>query len=118
VITRAVAVVQAGSEPDLDKQAPEWPRANARSRSLGLKATMTPTVTSAAYLGLAVPCWGGLAAFSSHPALVALPLALCMMGGAAFFAQGNLNPCAREDCNNRSVFAAFGLIGARIRPPR
>jgi hypothetical protein len=75
-------------------------------------------VGSAAYLSMAVRCWGGLAAFFSHPALVAPPVALCMMARAAFFAEGNLNPRAREDHNNRSVFAAFGLIGARVRPPR
>jgi hypothetical protein len=76
---------------------------------------MTPTVRflftvvgSAAYLGLAVLCWGGLAAFFSHPALVALPVAFCVMGGAAFFAEGNRNPRVREDRNNRWVLAAFG----------
>ena len=86
---------------------------------------MTPTVRflftvvgSAAYLGLAVLCWGGLAAFFAHPALVALPVAFCVMGGAAFFAEGNLNRRVREDRNNRWVLAVFGLIGPRTRPPR
>jgi hypothetical protein len=31
-----------------------------------------------------------------------------MMGGAAFFAEGNLNRRAREDRNNRWVLAALG----------
>jgi hypothetical protein len=31
-----------------------------------------------------------------------------MMGGAAFFAEGNRNPRVREDRNNRWVLAAFG----------
>ena len=85
---------------------------------------MTPTVrflftvVGSAGLGLAVLCWGGLAAFLSHPALVALPVVFCMMGGAAFFAEGNLNPRVREDRNNRWVLAAFGLIGPSTRPPR
>jgi hypothetical protein len=36
-----------------------------------------------AYLGLAVPGWGGLAAFFSHPALIALAIALCVLSGVA-----------------------------------
>jgi hypothetical protein len=51
---------------------------------------------------------GRLAALFSHPALFALPAAFCVMDGAAFFAEGNLNPRACEDHNNRSVFAALG----------
>ena len=85
---------------------------------------MTPTVRlalivvgSAVYLCLAVLCWGGLAAFFSHPALVAVPVVLFVMGGAAFFAGGNLSPRVREDRSNRWVFAAFSLIGPSTRPP-
>ena len=43
-------------------------------------------VGTAAYLGLAVFGWGGLAAFFSHPALIALAIALCMMSCEALFA--------------------------------
>jgi hypothetical protein len=71
---------------------------------------MTPTVRvlftvvgSAGYLGLAVLCWGGLAALFPHPALAALPVAFCVMGGAVFFAKGNRNPRVREDRNNPSA---------------
>jgi hypothetical protein len=52
-------------------------------------------VGTAAYFGLAVLGWGGLAAFFSHPALIALAVALSVMAGASLFAGGNLSPGAR-----------------------
>jgi protein-S-isoprenylcysteine O-methyltransferase Ste14 len=66
---------------------------------------------SAAYFGLAVLGWGGLAAFFSHKALVALAIATALMACAALLAGGNLSPGEREDRGNRWVLAAFGLIG-------
>ena len=68
-------------------------------------------VGTAAYLGLAVLGWGGLAAFFSHPALVALAVVLFIMAGAALFAGGNLSPGVHEDRGNRWVIVAFALIG-------
>jgi len=68
-------------------------------------------VGTAAYLGLAVLGWGGLAAFFSHPALIALAVAFSVMAGASLFAGGNLSPGVREDRGNRWVIAAFALIG-------
>jgi protein-S-isoprenylcysteine O-methyltransferase Ste14 len=68
-------------------------------------------VATAAYLGVAVLGWGGLAAFFSHPALVALAVATFILAGAALFAGGNLSPGLREDRSNRWVIVAFGLIG-------
>jgi protein-S-isoprenylcysteine O-methyltransferase Ste14 len=68
-------------------------------------------VGTAAYLGLAVLGWGGLAAFFSHPALIALAVATAILAGASFFAGGNLSPGEREDRGNRWVLVAFGLIG-------
>jgi protein-S-isoprenylcysteine O-methyltransferase Ste14 len=68
-------------------------------------------VSTAAYLGLAVLGWGGLAAFFSHPPLIALAIALFGLSGAAFFAGGNLSPGVREDRGNRWVIVAFALIG-------
>jgi len=65
---------------------------------------------SAAYLGLAVLGWGGLA-FFSHPALITLGVVLAVMAGVAFFAGGNLSPGVREDRGNRWVIVAFVLIG-------
>jgi len=66
---------------------------------------------TAAYLGLAVLGWGGFAAFFSHPALIALSIALFALSGAALFAGGNLSPGEREDRGNRWVLAAFAVIG-------
>jgi protein-S-isoprenylcysteine O-methyltransferase Ste14 len=66
---------------------------------------------TAAYLGLAVLGWGGLAAFFSHPALIALAFALFALSGLALFAGGNLSSGVREDRGNRWVLVAFALIG-------
>jgi protein-S-isoprenylcysteine O-methyltransferase Ste14 len=80
---------------------------------------MTPTprlafVTIAgtlAFFGLAVLGWGGFAAFFSHPARIALTVALFALSGAALFSGGNLSPGVREDRANRWVIVAFSLIG-------
>ena len=68
-------------------------------------------VGTAAYLALAVLGWGGLAAFFSHPALIALAVAVFVMAGVSFFAGGNLSPGVREDRGNRWVLIAFLLLG-------
>ena len=80
---------------------------------------MTPTprlafitiVATLAYLGLAILGWGGFAAFFSHPALIALAIALFVLSGVALFSGGNLSPGEREDRANRWVFVPFALIG-------
>jgi protein-S-isoprenylcysteine O-methyltransferase Ste14 len=66
---------------------------------------------TAAYFGLAVLGWGGPAAFFSHPALIALAVAVFVMAGAALFVGGNISPGVREDRGNRWVLLAFLLIG-------
>jgi protein-S-isoprenylcysteine O-methyltransferase Ste14 len=63
------------------------------------------------YLGLAILGWGGFAAFFSHPARIALAVALCALSGVALFSGGNLSPGEREDRGNRWVIVAFTLIG-------
>jgi protein-S-isoprenylcysteine O-methyltransferase Ste14 len=68
-------------------------------------------VGTAAYLGLSVLGWGGFAAFFSHPALIALAVAVSVMAGVSLFAGGNLSPGVREDRGNRWVIIAFALIG-------
>ena len=68
-------------------------------------------VGTAAYFSLAVLGWGGLAAFFSHPALIALAVAVFVMAGVSFFAGGNLSPGVREDRGNRWVLIAFLLLG-------
>jgi protein-S-isoprenylcysteine O-methyltransferase Ste14 len=64
-----------------------------------------------AYFGLAVLGLGGLTAFFSHPALVALTIALFIMAGVSVFAGGNLSAGVREDRGNRWVLAGFGVLG-------
>jgi protein-S-isoprenylcysteine O-methyltransferase Ste14 len=68
-------------------------------------------VGTLAYLGLAVFGWGGLRAFFSHPARIALTLAVFGLAGAALFGGGNMSSGEREDRSNRWVLIAFGLIG-------
>jgi protein-S-isoprenylcysteine O-methyltransferase Ste14 len=63
-----------------------------------------------AYLGLAIHGWGGLAAFFSHPALIALAAVLSVLTAVALLTQGNLSRGEREDRGNRWVLSAFGLI--------
>jgi protein-S-isoprenylcysteine O-methyltransferase Ste14 len=69
------------------------------------------TVGTAAYLGLAILGWGGWTAFFSHPARVALAIALAVMAGASLFAGGNLSPGLREDRGNRWVIVTLALLG-------
>jgi protein-S-isoprenylcysteine O-methyltransferase Ste14 len=69
------------------------------------------TVLTLAYLGLAVWGFGGLAAFFSHPPLVAIAITFFALGAAALFTSGNLSRGEREDRGNRWVLLAFGLIG-------
>jgi len=68
-------------------------------------------VSSVVYLALAVLGWGGVVAFFSHPALVALTVVFFILVGVAFFAGGNVSPGAHEDRSNRWVLVAFGVVG-------
>jgi protein-S-isoprenylcysteine O-methyltransferase Ste14 len=68
-------------------------------------------VATLAYLGLAILGSGGLAAFFSHPPLIALAIAVFGLAGVALFSSGNLSPGEREDRSNRWVIIAFALIG-------
>jgi protein-S-isoprenylcysteine O-methyltransferase Ste14 len=67
-------------------------------------------VSTAAYLGLAILGWGGMAAFFANPARVALAVATLALSCAALFAGGNLSRGKREDRANRWVIGAFGVI--------
>ncbi|MGA7385728.1 MAG: isoprenylcysteine carboxylmethyltransferase family protein [Methylocella sp.] len=75
-----------------------------------VRATFIFTGT-AAYFGLAILGWGGPAAFFSHPALIALAVAVFAMAAASLFAGGNISSGVREDRSNRWVIAALSLIG-------
>jgi protein-S-isoprenylcysteine O-methyltransferase Ste14 len=63
------------------------------------------------YLALAVAGEGGVVAFFSHPALVAVTLALFALAGASLFTRGHLGAGVREDRSNRWVIAALGITG-------
>ena len=67
--------------------------------------------STAVYFGLAILGWGGVAAFFSHPALVALAAATAVMVVVAYIAGGNVSPGVREDRSNRWVVGAFAVIG-------
>lgn len=67
--------------------------------------------STAVYFGLAILGWGGVAAFFSHPALVALAAASGLLLVGAYIAGGNVSPGVREDRSNRWVVGAFAVIG-------
>jgi len=75
------------------------------------KLAFITIIATLAYLGLAVLGWGGLAAFFSHLALIALAISLFALSGVALFSGGNLSPGVREDRANRWVIVAFGILG-------
>src|SRR5262249_3792820 len=60
---------------------------------------------------LAALGWGGLTAFFSHPARVALTAVFFVLAGVALLSSGNVSPGEREDRGNRWVLSAFGVIG-------
>lgn len=72
---------------------------------------VTMVVATLAYFGLAVLGSGGFAAYFSHPALIALAIALFVLSGLALVSGGNLSSGVREDRGNRWVIAVFALIG-------
>jgi protein-S-isoprenylcysteine O-methyltransferase Ste14 len=62
-------------------------------------------------LGLAIVGWGGVGAFFSHPARVALVVATVALTAVALASGGNLSPGEREDRSNRWVLACFAVLG-------
>jgi protein-S-isoprenylcysteine O-methyltransferase Ste14 len=78
---------------------------------IGLKLALFTTIGTLAYLGLAILGSGGLTAFFSHPALIAITLTLFALTIAALFTAGNLSSGEREDRSNRWVIGAIGSIG-------
>ena len=79
--------------------------------SLSPKMAVFTTIGTLAYLALAVAGEGGLAAYVSQPALVALALITMALGASALFTKGNLSSGVREVRDNRWVLIAFGAIG-------
>jgi hypothetical protein len=68
-------------------------------------ATLT-LLGTLAYLGLAVLGWGGVTAFFSHPALIALAVTTLLLSGLALFSGGCL----------RAYRATCGLFAGLHRP--
>jgi protein-S-isoprenylcysteine O-methyltransferase Ste14 len=75
------------------------------------RLTFVIIISSLAYLGLAVLGWGGLRAFFSHPALIALTIVVFALIAVSIFSPGNLSAGEREDRGNRWVLVPFALIG-------
>jgi hypothetical protein len=59
------------------------------------RLTLITIAATLAYLGLAILGLGGFAAFFSHPALLALAIALFSLTGVALFSGGNLSSGVR-----------------------
>jgi protein-S-isoprenylcysteine O-methyltransferase Ste14 len=76
-----------------------------------LRVALITLMATLFYLGLAVLGWGGLTAFFSHPARIALTVVIFVLSGVSLFTSGNLSPGEREDRGNRWVLAAFAVIG-------
>lgn len=76
-----------------------------------LKMSLVSIVAVAVYLALAVIGKGGVDAFFSDRALIALSVITAALTVAALFSSGNLSPGEREDRSNRWVIVAFGVIG-------
>jgi protein-S-isoprenylcysteine O-methyltransferase Ste14 len=75
------------------------------------RLALATIVLSLVYFGLAVLGFGGLGAFFSHPALIALTIVGLVQLAAGLFSGGNLSSGEQEDRGNRWVLAAFALIG-------
>jgi protein-S-isoprenylcysteine O-methyltransferase Ste14 len=62
------------------------------------------------YLALAIVAYGGVAAFFSQPALIALTIIVVLLSVAGYLAGGNVSSGEREDRGNRWVLTAFGIL--------
>jgi protein-S-isoprenylcysteine O-methyltransferase Ste14 len=69
------------------------------------------TITTFAYLALAICGEGGIHAYFSHPPLIALAIVLCALSASSLFTAGNLSSGEREDRGNRWVLIVFGIVG-------
>jgi protein-S-isoprenylcysteine O-methyltransferase Ste14 len=67
-----------------------------------------------AVLTLAALGWGGIAAFASHPARVALAVVTVALTAAALRTRGNLSSGVREDRADRRVLPVFAVLGALL----
>jgi protein-S-isoprenylcysteine O-methyltransferase Ste14 len=68
-------------------------------------------LATTAYFGLAVWGSGGVGAFFSEPARIALTIVGFALVAAALLTQGHIGAGEREDRGNRWAIAAFGVLG-------
>src|SRR5262245_36961499 len=68
-------------------------------------------VATAGYFGLAIWGSGGVGAFFSEPARIALTIVGFALAAAALFTEGHIGAGEREDRGNRWVIVAFGILG-------
>jgi len=76
-----------------------------------VKLGLLSIISVGLFLGLAVLGFGGISAFFSQPALIALVVVTVALTLAALFSQANLSTGMQEDRSNRWVIAAFGVLG-------
>jgi protein-S-isoprenylcysteine O-methyltransferase Ste14 len=69
------------------------------------------TIGTLIYLGLAIAGEGSVGVFFSHPALVAVTVALFALSAASMFTQASLSSGVREDRSNRWVIGALVVPG-------
>ena len=79
-----------------------------------LRVAFISVVATLFHFGLAILGGGGVQAFFSHPALIALAVATAVMTGAALLSGANLSPGDREDRANRWVIIALALIAPAL----
>lgn len=85
-------------------------RSAGRFNELAIRALLV-ILGATAYAGLAIAGYGDIAAFFSHPPLIALVVVLYVLCIVAIRAGGNVSPGVREDRGNRWVIAAIVIIG-------
>lgn len=81
--------------------------------------TIAVVVSTLVYLGVTIVIRGGVGAFLSEPALVAVASTTVLAAVASPFVGGNLSPGLKEDRGNRWVLPVFGLISVleAVLPP-
>lgn len=76
-----------------------------------LKLWITALAFMAVQFGLAIWGWGGISAFFSQPAFIALAVGTFGLTATSLFSQCNVNSGEKEDRSNRWVLPVFTLLG-------
>jgi protein-S-isoprenylcysteine O-methyltransferase Ste14 len=75
-----------------------------------VRLTVSAILGTSVYLLLAIWGWGGLTAFFSHPARIAVTILFFILTFVSLFSGGNISPGVREDRSNRWVLAALIML--------